>query len=194
MSERIRPGRQRSTRDPFRQKPDQTPEDGQNLGAVRRQDAAAEPTSVGGCTHEHEPPPLPGDFIWLLRWRVFTHTSPAGGGRSRDPAAPVVLINSWLIGGLLNPGSVVSPRREAVKVLGRNVSTGSLAARPRLGFRARTADCVSVAETPSLPTSHWTLAEDPNCLQQRIWSRFLTNQRRGIFFLFVLTLARRRHA
>lgn len=33
--------------------------------------------------------------------------------------------------------------------MGRNVSTVSLAARPRLGFRARTVDCVSVAETSS---------------------------------------------
>lgn len=60
------------------------------------------------------------------------------------------------VGWFPNP-AVVVPRRKAVKVLRRNVSTVSLAARPRLGFRARTVDCTSAADIPSLSTFHWPM-------------------------------------
>lgn len=94
------------------------------------------------------------------------------------------LVSRWFV----NPVSIVS-RRKAVKVLSRNVSTVSLAARPRLGFQARTVDCVSVAETPSLPTFHWTLAEEKKFTTED-WVVLKT--REEVFFVF--TLAWRRHA
>lgn len=81
---------------------------------------------------------------------AFTHTEGQQvGARRRSSRSPTA---RWF----LEP-AVVVPGRKAVKVLSRNVSTVSLAARPRLGFRARTVDCTAAAEIPPLPTFLWTM-------------------------------------
>lgn len=52
-----------------------------------------------------------------------------------------------------------------MNVLCQNVSAVSLAARPRLGFQARTVDCLPAADSPTLPTVHWIITEESNLLE-----------------------------